>query len=88
MTVNHSNCFGQLNVITLIVRRQPPAMPMVFATHQENDPRIIPAVHVKEAAEAMQHPADLEMRHCYTQPSGWGFPDHVSNTLKIDHIKR
>jgi hypothetical protein len=88
MTVNHSNRFGQLNVITLIVRRQLPAMPTVVAMHQENDPRIIPAVHVKEATETMQHPADLEMRHCYTQPSSWGFPDGVTNTFKIHHIKR
>jgi hypothetical protein len=87
MTVNHSNRFDQLNVITLIFRRQLPAMPMVVATYQEH-PRIIPAVHVKEAAEVMQHPADLEMRHCYTQPSSWGFPDGVTNTFKIDRTKR
>jgi hypothetical protein len=88
MTVNHSNHVGQLNAITFIVRRQLPTMAMVVAMHEGNKPRNILAVHVKEAAEAMQHPADLEMRHCYIQPSSWGFPDGVTNTFKIDRTKR
>ncbi|KAJ8582298.1 hypothetical protein M405DRAFT_800474 [Rhizopogon salebrosus TDB-379] len=28
------------------------------------------------------------MRHCYTDPSDWGFPDDVTNTFNIHHVKR